>query len=357
MIDDAFIVAEAAAGTVLMATGLDRVIRRLNRSAVPILMYHSIAADSAPTDSCLALAGMIVRESHFREHMAYVARHYTTVTLGEYIERRERRRGLPPNTCVVTFDDGFADTRYRALPILDELGLSGTTFVIGSTLATEESRSPVGSWLHELYTILDSAAAEETATALAQLGYAPPPSGRLDKAAVRGWARHLFAELAPTERANLLQGLRDALDVPRGVWHMDMEDLAEVGRAGLEIGSHSMSHDYLSRMQTERLTEEIATSRAAIDSLRGVHEPTFCYPFGGADSYDERTVHELQRQGFVCAVSSTEGLNTRRTDPFSLRRIRVTGDPPLPAFVFRLLGFRALPWKLYGALRVAASHT
>jgi peptidoglycan/xylan/chitin deacetylase (PgdA/CDA1 family) len=350
VVDDAFMAVEAAAGTALMATGLDRVVRRLNRSAVPILMYHSVAADSAAQDSCMALAGMVVRESRFREHMAYVARHYTTITLTEYMERRGDGRPLPPNPCVVTFDDGFADTRQRVVPILGELGLTGTSFVIGATLRSGGNGSAVGSWLHELYVILDSVSTADASSALARLVDGFPSSASVSKPALRGWARRRVAELGPPERAELLERLRAALGVPRVTWHMDEVDLGEVASAGFEIGSHSMSHDYLARMPNGQLADEVAESLKVIDPLLGRYKPTFCYPFGGTDSFDERTVRELRRSGFVCAVSSIEGLNRAGTDPYALRRIRVTGDPPLAAFVFRLLGFRALPWKAYGAL-------
>jgi peptidoglycan/xylan/chitin deacetylase (PgdA/CDA1 family) len=131
---------------------------------------------------------------------------------------------------------------------------------------------------------------------------------------------------------------------------MTEEELQEIAGSGFEIGSHSTFHEYLARMPDARLQEDVTRSLEVIDSLRRDHRPVFCYPFGGSDAYDERTIRELRKQGFACAVSSIEGLNTRRTDLYSLRRIRVTGDLPLPALVLRLLGGRAWLWKLRGAV-------
>lgn len=354
MIDSRFVALESAAGAFIRSARLDLVLRRFSRTNVPIIMYHSICADSASPDLCLSLAGMTVRESRFREHMEYIARYYSSISLTDYVNWRDGLASLPENPCVITFDDGFADTHQRAVPILRDLGLKATVFVIGSCLDVPGSVQPAGSWLHEFYAILDFAGVERCHHAFAQLVDEFPADECHIKPGLRTWARRYFADLDRDQRMNLLCQLRAAVgDSARNAnagWFMSTDHLREVSHVGFEVGAHSINHEHLSGLTDEELRIEISESRRLIDKLGADHLLTFCYPFGGLGSWDARCVTALRDNGFACAVSTIEGLNDRRTDVYALRRIRVTGDLPLRAFVFRLLGLRSLVWKLHGII-------
>jgi peptidoglycan/xylan/chitin deacetylase (PgdA/CDA1 family) len=89
---------------------------------------------------------------------------------------------------------------------------------------------------------------------------------------------------------------------------------------GVQFGSHSVTHPPLAKIAPERALEELTKSRAL---LRGVLErdvDVFAYPF----SNQNRTVRNLARQaGYRCAVRGGGRMNSRHTDPFALRRIKV----------------------------------
>lgn len=89
---------------------------------------------------------------------------------------------------------------------------------------------------------------------------------------------------------------------------------------GVQFGSHSVTHPPLAKIAPERALEELAKSRAL---LRGVLErdvDVFAYPF----SNQNRAVRNLARQaGYRCAVRGGGRMNSRHTDPFGLRRIKV----------------------------------
>ncbi|HXS64350.1 MAG TPA: polysaccharide deacetylase family protein [Streptosporangiaceae bacterium] len=91
---------------------------------VPILMYHEITAEPV-------LSGRLaVPPDTFAQQLGYLkAAGYHTLTAGQFANALAWKAPLPPKPVVLTFDDGFADFYYTALPLMQSLGLAGTLFV------------------------------------------------------------------------------------------------------------------------------------------------------------------------------------------------------------------------------------
>lgn len=98
-----------------------------------ILCYHSV--DPA-WESPLA-----VRPSEFEAHCRWLARHRTVVPLGEAVTRLDRGGRLPRRLAAITFDDGFTGVLEHGLPVLADLGLPATVFLVAQTL-TDEGLGP-----------------------------------------------------------------------------------------------------------------------------------------------------------------------------------------------------------------------
>jgi peptidoglycan/xylan/chitin deacetylase (PgdA/CDA1 family) len=94
--------------------------------AIPILLYHSIAADPPP-----GIAPWTVRPDDFLRQLDHLAEAgFTAITVSRY--RDALRHGptrLPARLVVITFDDGYADTAELAVPALAERGLPATLYV------------------------------------------------------------------------------------------------------------------------------------------------------------------------------------------------------------------------------------
>jgi len=101
---------------------------------------------------------------------------------------------------------------------------------------------------------------------------------------------------------------------------MDAAQVQDWLRAGHRIGSHSLSHPYLTRLSMRDAREEIVTSKKKLEDTFGVPIEDFCYPYG---NWNE-TVRELVVEaGYRTACAADFGVNTSAVSPFSLRRIIV----------------------------------
>lgn len=68
--------------------------------------------------------------------------------------------------------------------------------------------------------------------------------------------------------------------------YMDWEDLTFLQEHGWEIGSHSVTHPYLSKLPDEKVVYELYHSQHIL-GLHGFSAQDFAYPYG---DYDERTI-------------------------------------------------------------------
>jgi peptidoglycan/xylan/chitin deacetylase (PgdA/CDA1 family) len=97
------------------------------RLRVPILMYHSISDEDER--HLHPYYRTVTAPAVFREHMRVLhANGYRTVSLNEAVCRMTEP-GMPEKPVVITFDDGYADFQYGALPILKEFGFSAMIFL------------------------------------------------------------------------------------------------------------------------------------------------------------------------------------------------------------------------------------
>jgi len=99
---------------------------------------------------------------------------------------------------------------------------------------------------------------------------------------------------------------------------MDPPQVREWLAAGHEIGAHTLTHPYLTRISFRDAREEIFASKRKLEDQFGVPIRHFCYPYG---DWNE-SIRELVREaGYETACTTEFGVNTVDTPPLGLKRI------------------------------------
>ncbi|MBX6394606.1 MAG: polysaccharide deacetylase family protein [Alicyclobacillaceae bacterium] len=116
---------EGTADRTLLPVPDPQALARLTLSgpAVPILMYHSISRN--PSNP------LCKDPRDFAQEMEWLASSgFTAVTFADVFRAWAGQGTLPPKPVVITFDDGYKDNITAAYPILKQLGLRATLFVV-----------------------------------------------------------------------------------------------------------------------------------------------------------------------------------------------------------------------------------
>jgi len=89
---------------------------------IPILTYHSIDESGSVISTKLEV---------FRRQMEFLNENgYNVVSLGNFLEFSNEENSLPPETVVLTFDDGFQNFYTSAFPVLEKCGFKATVFLV-----------------------------------------------------------------------------------------------------------------------------------------------------------------------------------------------------------------------------------
>lgn len=240
-----------------------------------VLAFHRVAAMDRDTH------GLCISPAAFRSQMEALASRAKPMPLVELVERA-KARNLEPGAVAVTFDDGYLDVLTTASPVLVELGIPATFFLVSEAL---DRKTPF--WWDAIERVF--------------LSGAPIPA-ELD--VVVGGNRHTRVTRTPDERRAAHDALypdlqrcppaqRDsalrALETWSGV------DLAASGdsrpltrsearelasRPGHAIGAHGVHHLALSSQPYETQQREIMESKAALERILGDDVRAFAYPYG-----------------------------------------------------------------------------
>jgi peptidoglycan/xylan/chitin deacetylase (PgdA/CDA1 family) len=247
-----------------------RPFRQLVRPEVtglPILMYHSISADSEAGRS--AYYRTCTAPAVFAEQMAFLARNgYRTIGMSEAIRRIDGATQNTEKSVVLTFDDGYGDFYTDAFPVLSRFGYTATVF-------------------------LPTAYIGETA-----------------------------------QRFN-------------GSMCLAWNQVRELQKAGIEFGSHTVTHPQLRTVGPKQLRDELGQSKSKIENELGCDVESFSYPyaFPETDRFFVRELRELLGEvGYKNGVSTIIGTAGQTDDRLFLKRLPANSDDDLPLFRAKLDG-------------------
>lgn len=124
---------------------------------------------------------------------------------------------------------------------------------------------------------------------------------------------------------------------------LNASELRAMQEAGMEIGSHTMSHVRLPTLDDPRLMQELSESRATLADLLGAPPGSFAYPYG---AWDARCADAVRQAGYRAACTTRTGWALRDQDPYQLRRLTVFNTDTPGSFARKLyFGSHDVRWR------------
>ena len=102
---------------------------------------------------------------------------------------------------------------------------------------------------------------------------------------------------------------------------MSWDQVRDLHRFGVSVGSHTMHHTYLPLVTNEQARLEVLESKQMLDQQLGRPIRWLSYPIGG---YTPDIQEFAIAAGYEAAFTTNRGFSKRSDDLFALRRIKVT---------------------------------
>jgi sugar transferase (PEP-CTERM/EpsH1 system associated) len=307
----------------LGGTGFLRLSARRDSNTLAILMYHRVL----PLESAeqYAFRAMTKPRDIFRAEVAYLARNATLFTLSDAMDRL-RAGTLPPRAVVLTFDDAYRDSYEVAWPVLREYGVPATVFVATGSVDGRRRLwwDDVDLWLQEIWCrrpapgALVKSLPHWVSRRLSDPGASGDPR-RISERLVRD-----LCGVSRDRRRAVLDALRDAAgpayreNGSEAPLIASWDDLRAMHRAGVEIGSHTVTHSFLDELTQEEASREIDESVERIEEETGERPRSFAFPRGRVL---ESARPVLDRARIQWSVTTRSGRVAAGDDPHALSRI------------------------------------
>jgi peptidoglycan/xylan/chitin deacetylase (PgdA/CDA1 family) len=259
----------------------------------------------------------------FEEQLAYLAHHYSFISMEHLIEAIERGRELPPRPVLLTFDDGYLDHYTNVFPKLADRGIQGSFFPaacatldrkvldvnkVHFTLASgvdpdllvdtieDACRQKAQEYsLHDLdhyrsnYRVGNFLDPENVNYVKLMLQHALPLPLR------RQIIDQLFSRHVTADEGSFASELYASVD-----------QLRLMRSCGMHIGSHGDLHLWLGHLPRVEQEADIARSLALLEAV-GMTPAyrSICYPYG---SYNDDTIDVVSSRGFKLALTTEVAL-------------------------------------------------
>jgi len=250
---------------------------------------------------------MCISRRMLERQLDWLGRRYRFITLEELGARMQWGDRFTEPVAVVTFDDGYHDVYENAFPLLKQKGIPAAVFVVTDLLGTDRCQ------IHDvLYLQLVRAYFKWGSPArilmrfLAGLGISlrsTPRTAQISRDPHTA-LEVLLETLPQAQLLRMIEALKEEVKIPAAILRehraMSWEELAEMHRAGITVGSHTRSHTLLTMESAERVQEEVSGSKRELESRLGAKIKHFAYPCG---QFDAAAVRAVGRAGYKYAFT------------------------------------------------------
>lgn len=273
----------------------------------------------------------------FESQLRSLAESVDFISGADLIAAVRGERSLPPNACIVTFDDGLAEQYEYAAPVLDRLRIPAVFFCCSLPLGGRALTVHKTHWLQSTRT---AAAFEEGLLAASSTLGIALPFERVDEATAAEQyqydaprtrtVKYLLNHVLPFDTYEALVGelFRQECDEREFCRTLYMSRARIADLAGRHtIGSHAHSHRPLAIAAPDTAQQEFATSRDALASVTGLSISLLSYPYGGTTAVSREMADAAARCGYEAAFTMERAVNNDVTDPLLLARFSASDVP------------------------------
>lgn len=239
----------------------------------------------------------------FEWQLNIISRYFEVLSLGEIFELKQSGKKIPNRTVVLTIDDGYKDFYLYGFPILKKMGMKATFFVTVNFINQK-------SWLWPdriKYALYNTNVQKVNFHFNNQLFHLDLCGNR---SKFNSWNQlsNYCITIKNDEKWKLINSLDQELgvnipkDIPEEYLPVTWQELKLMNENGIEIGSHTMNHPILSKINHDELYNEIYNSKIEIESNLNSRVFSFCYPNSAPGDINDTVIKYVKSAGYRGAV-------------------------------------------------------
>lgn len=279
--------------------------RLILRKHIRILTYHRFGEK-------------YVTSELFKKHLTYLRKHFSLIDLKSFLSFLLGNTDLPPNSVIITVDDGYQDFYTVAFPVLKK-------YAVPATISLTVDFIDKGIWLwHDL---LNFGISSTSRLDFTLNGNYYDLRNQRQRCELKVSLDKICTSCSPIERDTFITQILKELDVtlperPTPEYApLTWDQVFEMSEHGISYGAHTLTHPILSKMPPDDAFHEIHESRRRIEEIIQRDVVAFCYPNGKEGDFNEAIKEMVRQCGFACAFSTIYGMNDLGTDRFALSRM------------------------------------
>jgi len=295
---------------------------KIKTDELVILLYHGVTRGKS--SGAENYSGKHISEENFVSQMRFIKANHVILSMDDVMEIKKNGDKYPSEAVAVTFDDGFKNNNTVAAPILDDLKIPATFYISSGVVGTD-----LMFWVDKIEDCVNLAK-KKTIKLVLDKTYEFKLNDNEGKIhaieRIKGFCRNSHIDAKNRVVQELIEGTGVLPDNAHAENYakLNWKELRQIADSDLfVVGGHSMYHDILSRMDPDKMEEDIDCSIDLLEGNLGCKVVHYSYPEGQKDHYNERVVDVLKRNGIACCPSAVFGTNDDQVDLFNLRRCMV----------------------------------
>ncbi len=280
-------------------------------NSICVLGLHRVLDDAGLKQSD-SLPGIVFRESTFVEMVKFLHQYFAVITLDEFISSQSCARTNSKLSCLLTFDDGWADNFTTVLPVFAVHTVPAVIFAVTGLIDT-----CVTFWVENLSRAWKrDGKSKQLAAAISQHIHEAVFDTDFDSTVEK--LKHMPA----SRRRKILSDSYASSGTQESEAHNDRmltwDEAQALEKAGVEIEGHTVTHPLLVYEDDQTVRNELSQCKQELEHRLGKRVRAFAYPNG---TWDQRVRKMVEEAGYECAFTTEKGWHHPGADRFTIRRI------------------------------------
>lgn len=287
-----------------------------------ILLYHGVS-DCVNYRGIENFSKKHISKKIFYKQMKFLKENCNVISIND-LDKFRKKKIIPKNTVLVTFDDGFENNYKVAVPILKKFKVPSIFYISSGMIGKKELF-----WVDKIEDIINRCKKKMITLTLDKKKKFNLKTKSCKIKAVQNIKK--FCKNSAAYKKDLIikdlskeTGVVPNSKLSKNYKIMTWDHVKKIASNKLfDIGGHSLDHNILSKLPVTQMKNNIKRSIKILEKKLKKKIIHYSYPEGQAHDYNKDVKKYLRSLGIECCPTAINGIAKIDGDKFELKRIMV----------------------------------